>query len=64
MPITEIPNSGYIYRVQQPDKDQASQQEAYRRRQKKKKIDDKTKQQEESQEKGTGSKDGRINLVV
>ena len=47
MAISEIPNSGYAYRVQPLDKDQASQQDAYKG-EKKKKSDDKGKKQDES----------------
>ncbi|HUU29075.1 MAG TPA: hypothetical protein VM123_14810 [archaeon] len=65
MPVTEVPNSGYAYRVQPLDKDQASQNE-YQRREKKKKSDEKGKKQEDSLDKSAGRKDGssRINLIV
>ncbi|OGF97495.1 MAG: hypothetical protein A3F83_15305 [Candidatus Glassbacteria bacterium RIFCSPLOWO2_12_FULL_58_11] len=63
MPITEIPNSGYAYRVTPLDKDQASQD--YYRREKKKKSDDKSKSQESSEEKAwKGKGGGRIDLIV
>ena len=63
MAIAEIPNSGYAYRVQPLDKDQASQD--YYKREKKKKSDDKSKSQESSEDKAAkGNGGGRIDLIV
>lgn len=62
MPISEIPESGYAYRVQPLDKDQASQEDQRKREKKKaekrKRLKDGDK---EIQSKGSSK---RINLVV
>ena len=65
MAVTEIPNSGSIYRVQPLDKDQASQQDQFRRKKKEQK-EEKAKKQESSPVKSSKTKGGhsRINLIV
>ena len=63
MAISEIPNSGYAYRVQPLDKDQASQQDAYNG-EKKKKSDEKGKKQDESTRSERDKLEGRINLIA
>lgn len=60
MAISEIQQSGYAYRVQPLDRDQASQQEKDEG-EKKRKSDEKGKKQDKS---GKEKKDGRINLIV
>ena len=62
MAISEIPQSGYAYRVQPLDKDQASQHDHFQG-EKKKKSDKKDKKQDDS----TGNerdRQGRINLIA
>ena len=63
MAITEIPNSGYAYRVQPLDKDQASQQDQSKRS-KKKKAGSKAKKGDSDERSPSGKAGGRINLIV
>jgi hypothetical protein len=63
MAISEIPNSGYAYRVQPLDKDQASQQDFFKG-EKKKKSDEKGKKQEETGRPDGDKLEGRINLIA
>lgn len=63
MAISEIPKSGYAYRVQPLDKDQASQQDSYRG-DKKKKSDEKGKKQDDSSALERDKHSGRINLIA
>lgn len=63
MAISEIPKSGYAYRVQPPDKDQASQQDSFRGG-KKKESDDKGKKPDDSARAERDRQEGRINLIA
>jgi hypothetical protein len=63
MAISEIPKSGYAYRVQPPDKDQASQQDSSQG-DKKKKANGKDKKQDDSARSERDRLEGRINLIA
>ncbi|HLA40127.1 MAG TPA: hypothetical protein VJ417_09025 [Candidatus Glassbacteria bacterium] len=63
MAIREIPNSGYTYRIQPLDKDQASQQDQFKR-EKKKKSDEQAQKGESTERITSANSGGRINLIV
>ncbi len=64
MAVSEIPNSGHLYRVQPTDKDQASRQrDEHRRKQKDQQAEERPRKQEE-QETDKSRRQGRLNLVV
>ncbi len=63
MAISEIPKSGFAYRVQSLDKDQASQQDSYQGG-KKKKSDNTGKKPDDSARAERDRQEGRINLIA
>ncbi len=63
MAISEIPQSGYAYRVQSLDKDQASKHDSSPGG-KKKKSDDKGKKPDDSARSERDRQEGRINLIA
>ena len=63
MAISEIPQSGYAYRVQPLDKDHASQQDQHQGG-KKKKSDEKGKKPDDSVKGERERSEGRINLIA